>query len=230
MYFDPGYLLFALPAMLLALWAQSRVKLAYGEAGRIPSSSGISGAQAAGLILAAAGVRGVQIEQTSGTLSDHYDPKSKTLRLSSDVYSGTSLAAVGIAAHEVGHALQDAEKYPLLVIRNGIVPLASVGGNLSMFVIMIGFMINSFNLLMAGIALFSTIVVFQLVNLPVEFDASARAKRLIVERGLIAPQELAPVEHMLSAAAMTYVAATLSAVMTLVYYLWRAGVFSRRDD
>ncbi len=230
MFFDPGYLLFALPAMLLALWAQSRIKFAYSEAGKIPSSSRITGAQAASQILAAAGVRGVQIEQTSGTLSDHYDPRSKTLRLSSDVYSGTSLAAVGIAAHEVGHALQDAEKYPLLVIRNGIVPLASVGGNLSMFVIMFGFILNSFNLLMTGIALFSTIVLFQLVNLPVEFDASARAKRLIVERGLISPQELTPVQHMLSAAAMTYVAATLSAVMTLIYYLWRAGVFSRSDD
>ncbi|MCB0359006.1 MAG: zinc metallopeptidase, partial [Bdellovibrionales bacterium] len=153
-YFDPVYFIFVGPALLLAMWAQFKVKSAYHTASQIRAASGMSGAEVASQILAASGVPGVGIEQTQGFLGDHYDPKKKVLRLSPDVYSGRSLAALGIAAHEAGHALQDAQRYGLLVLRNGIVPLASVGSNLSYFVIFGGFIMNSVNLVVVGVLLF----------------------------------------------------------------------------
>jgi Zn-dependent membrane protease YugP len=223
-WFDPMYFVFLLPGMALAMWAQWRVKSAYAEASRMPALSGISGAQAADAVLQAAGVRGVQIEPVDGFLSDHYVPGEKILRLSPDVYSGRSLAALGIAAHEAGHAIQDANSYPLLVVRNGLVPLASVGGSVSMVVIALGFMLASLNLVMVGIIAFSFTVLFQLVNLPVEFDASRRAKLALAEAGLVTPQEAPEVARVLNAAAWTYVAATLSAILTLLYFLFRAGL------
>ena len=224
-FFDPMYLLFIAPGMLLALWAQFRVQRAYHEASRIPTRSGYSGAEAADAVLAAARVRGVAIEPTDGFLSDHYVPGERVLRLSPGVYQERSLAAVGIAAHEAGHAIQDASRYPLLVVRNGLVPLASVGSTLGLLVMLAGFLLHLTGLIYVGIAIFSMVVLFQLVNLPVEFDASRRARVALVESGIVTPDEEPVVADVLNAAAWTYVAATLSSVLVLLYYLFRAGVF-----
>ncbi len=235
MFFDPMYFILLGPVMLLAAWAQYRVKSAFTYAKQYRPSSGMSGVETAQRILDANGMSNVTIEQVAGRLSDHYDPRSKTLRLSSDVYSGRTLAAVGIAAHEVGHALQDSKGYAPLRIRNGLVPLASVGTNMSMTIFMVGMMMSYMggrgfgqNLMIGGVILFSIGVVFQLVNLPVEFNASNRAKRIIVDLGIISPQERPAVDRVLNAAAMTYVAATISAIMTLVYLLIRSGLLGGR--
>jgi Zn-dependent membrane protease YugP len=230
MFFDPLYFLFLAPGILLALWAQWRVKSAYWEASQIAPRSGYNGAQAANAMLHTAGVNGVAVEPVGGVLSDHYDPGSKVLRLSSDVYAGRSLAAVGIAAHEAGHAIQDATRYPLLVARGLLVPLASFGSNISWLLIVIGFLLASFHLVMAGIIAFGTTVVFQIVNLPVEFDASRRARLALVEGGLVTPDEEREVAKVLNAAALTYVAATLTGILTLLYFLFRAGAFGGRRD
>ncbi|MBL8762837.1 MAG: zinc metallopeptidase [Phycisphaerae bacterium] len=219
---DPLYFLFVGPAMLLALWAQWRVKSAYHAALEVPCRSGFSGAETAHMILESAGIKGVRVEMVDGMLSDHYDSRAKVLRLSPDVYHGHSLASMGIAAHEAGHAIQDKEGYAPLVIRNGIVPLASVGSNLSILILMAGFVLNLAGLVWVGIGLFSTVVVFQLINLPVEFDASARAKRLLLGGSIVAQDEAPVVRNVLRAAAWTYVAATLTAVLTLAYYIFRA--------
>jgi Zn-dependent membrane protease YugP len=228
MIFDPMYFLFLAPGMLLALWAQWRVKSAYAEASKVPARSGYTGAQAAHALMESAGVHGVQIEPVEGFLSDHYVPGQKVLRLSPDVYSGHSLAALGIAAHESGHALQDAGRYPLLVLRNLLVPLAGLGSNLSWILLMIGFVLASIHLILVGIVLFSATVVFQLVNLPVEFDASRRARQILLSNGLIAADEDYYVKKVLDAAALTYVAATLTAVLTLLYFLFRSGLLGGR--
>jgi len=216
-----GYFLFILPAMLLGMWAQSRVKSAYAAASDVPASSRLSGLATAQAILEAEGISNVGIEQVSGKLSDHYDPRAKMLRLSEDVYSGSSLASLGIAAHEVGHAIQDHISYKPLVIRNRIVPLASTGSRMSFFVIMAGGLLNMFNLIIVGIALFSLTVIFQLVNLPVEFDASKRAKQILLSKSMITAEEHKTVDKVLDAAAMTYVAATISSIGTLLYYIMR---------
>jgi Zn-dependent membrane protease YugP len=229
-WFDPYYLLFLAPGILLALWAQFRVQSAYNEASRIPARRRLSGAQAAAAVLDSAGVPDVQIEPVEGFLSDHYVPGEKVLRLSPQVYSGHSLAALGIAAHESGHAIQDARRYPLLVVRNALVPLASIGSNLSWIVIVVGFALASLALIQLGILAFSVTVVFQLVNLPVEFDASRRARIALVESGLITPEEDVTVKKVLDAAALTYVAATLTSVLTLLYFLFRAGLLGERRN
>ena len=229
MYFDPMYFVFLLPAILLAGWAQLKVRTAFSEASRVTPSSGLSGAEAAAAILSSHGLRNVGVEVTNGFLGDHYDPRHKVLRLSPDVYRGRSLAALGVAAHEAGHALQDAQGYAPLVVRNAIVPLASVGSNLSWGLLLVGMLLNWFNLVLLGIALFSLVVVFQVINLPVEYNASARAKEILLSRGIISPAEQGMVSNVLSAAAMTYVAATITAILTLLYYLIRFGVFRSRD-
>jgi Zn-dependent membrane protease YugP len=232
MFFDPLYLLMIAPAIILAAWAQWKVHAAYAEASQVAPSSGATGAEAAAVILRHSGVEGVEVEEAEGFLSDHYDPRAKVLRLSPDVYRGRSLAALGIAAHEAGHALQDAARYPLLALRNGIVPLAALGGNLSWILLMMGFFMHSFNMILAGIAAFSLTVIFQLINLPVEFDASSRAKKLLVHIGLIRADESPAVSKVLSAAAMTYVAATLMSALQLLYFLMRAGLIGggRSED
>ena len=230
MYFDPLYFMMLAPAMLLALWAQFRVKSAFTWASQIAPSSRLSGAEVAAKILQANGISNVGIEQAQGFMGDHYDPGKKVLRLSPDVYSGRSLAALGVAAHEVGHALQDATGYAPLVLRNGIVPLASIGSNSAFFLIMLGGLLQSMNFVLLGIGAFSLMVIFQLINLPVEFDASNRARKILVERGFVSPQEEKAVAKVLNAAAMTYVAATVSAVLTLVYYLVRFGLIGGRRE
>lgn len=230
MIFDPLYFLILAPAMLLGAWAQWKVKSAYARAQRQPCSSGLTGAQAATQVLEANDLCGVGIEPTRSFLGDHYDPRRRVLRLSPDVYHGRSLAAVGIAAHEAGHALQHATGYAPLALRNGIVPLASVGSSLSWILVIGGFFLGWAGLIYAGIFLFSAVVLFQLINLPVEYNASARACQVLLAHGIIAGREEAGVRKVLGAAALTYVAATLTAILTLLYFLMRAGLLGGRDD
>jgi hypothetical protein len=218
-YFDPVLLVVILPAIVLGLWAQWRIHAAYGQAQQMPAP--LSGAAAARHILDSAGLNAIDIEQVAGHLSDHYDPRAKVLRLSPDVYASRSLAAVGIAAHEAGHAIQDAVHYAPLVVRNAAVPVASVGSGLGMIVLMIGLAMALQPLIWAGIILFGGVAFFQVVNLPVEFDASNRAKAQLVELGIVPREEMRYVNKVLNAAALTYVAATLQAVLTLLYYIIR---------
>jgi Zn-dependent membrane protease YugP len=232
--FDPLYLVMLAPAMLLAMWAQFKVKSAFARAQEMPSGSGLTGAEAAHRILRAHGLQRVDVQPAEGFLSDHYDPRAKVLRLSPDVYSGRSLAAVGVAAHEAGHAIQDAAGYGPLKLRNGIVPMAAVGSNLSFIIFFVGMILSATaigrGLVLLGIGLFSLTVVFQLVNLPVEFDASRRARAVLVANGIVGPQQDAEVGRVLNAAAMTYVAATISAILTLVYLLLRSGLLGGGRD
>ena len=225
MFFDPVYFLYIAPALLLMFWAQMRVKSTFAAAQKV--STPLSGAAAARHILDSAGLQNVAIEQVPGQLSDHYDPRAKVLRLSQDVYSSRSTAAVGIAAHEAGHALQDAHNYMPLVIRNAAVPAATFGGNISMIMIIAGALLSAPKLIVVGIIAFSFVVFFQLVNLPVEFDASNRAKRLLVEHSIVDSSDMIYVNRVLNAAAWTYVAGTLQAVMTLAYYIMRFSGNSR---
>lgn len=213
--------------LLFGLWAQWRVKSTFARAAQVRASSGFTGREVAEMILESSNIKGVRIERVEGTLSDHYDPREKVLRLSPDVYEGRSSAALGVAAHEVGHAIQDDRGYAPLVIRNGIVPMAMVG-NFGLVLCGIGAMAAAFMprgpigfwLLLVGIALFSLVVLFQLVNLPVEFDASNRAKRLLASTGLIRPgEEAAAMNGVLNAAALTYVAGTVASIGTLLYYV-----------
>jgi len=213
------YLLFITPALLLGLWAQWRVKATYAAAMQEPAP--LSGAAAARHILDSAGLRDVPVEQVPGHLSDHYDPREKVLRLSPEVYQGRTLAAVGIAAHEAGHALQDAHAYAPLTIRNAAVPVANFGSGLGVGMIFAGFFMQLLPLVWIGIGLFSCVVFFQLVNLPVEFNASNRAKAQLVSLGIVPQHEMAAVNSVLNAAAWTYVAATLQSVMILLYYVMR---------
>ncbi len=226
MFFDPLYFLFLAPALLLGFYAQWRVRSAFSQASEVPTR--LSGAEAALRVLESAGLeRSVGIEQTEGYLSDHYDPTEKVLRLSPDVYHGHTAAAVGVAAHEAGHAIQDAEAYSPLVIRNAVVPVASLGSNAGILLIIFGALLSSAAMALgplmvwAGIGLYAVVVFFQLVNLPVEYDASARAKQQLAYLGLVNQQQADEVQNVLGAAALTYVAATLSAVLTLLYFLIR---------
>ena len=224
-YFDPVYFLFILPPLLLGFFAQWRVKSTFASMSEVPAR--MSGGQAARQMLDSAGLGQVDIEQVAGHLSDHYDPRAKVLRLSPEVYGGRSMAALGVACHEAGHAFQDAKHYAPLKIRNLAVPAANFGSNIGVFLATIGLMFSyrapavGNTLLLAGIVLFSAVVFFQVVNLPVEFDASARARRHLVDANLISPNEEQFVAKVLNAAALTYVAGTLQAVMTLAYFIFR---------
>lgn len=215
-----GILLFMIPPFLLSLYAQYKVKSSFAEMSRVPTS--LSGAQAARRMLDSSGLHSVGIERVPGHLSDHYDPTAKVLRLSQDVYDGRSMAALGVACHEAGHAFQDAQRYAPLVIRNLAVPAANFGSSISGILLMAGIVMSIQPLLWLGIILFSAVVFFQLVNLPVEFDASARAKKQLVALGMIADNDTYYVSKVLNAAALTYVAATLQSVMTLLYYILHA--------
>jgi Zn-dependent membrane protease YugP len=221
-------LLFTAPALILAFIAQMMVSSAYARGQQIAAK--LSGFAAARRILDGAGLQNVAIEAVPGHLSDHYDPRDKVLRLSGDVYHGRSMAAVGIAAHEAGHAIQDAHGYLPLVIRNFAVPAASFGSNAGMLLMIGGMLFNVSWLLAIGIMLFSCVVFFQVINLPVEFNASSRAKQLLVETGIVDQYEMGPVKSVLNAAALTYVAGTLQAILTLLYYILRFSGRSRYDN
>lgn len=232
-YFDFMLILFTLPAVLLAMFAQWRVSSAYREMSQVRAR--MSGFHAARKILDDSGLYNVNIEQIPGEMSDHYDPRQKVLRLSPGVYQGYSMAAVGIAAHEAGHAIQDAKHYAPLKIRNMAVPAASIGSNFGMLAIMIGFsmlfsgIVLGKLVMLIGIVMFGGVVAFQLINLPVEFDASSRAKTELLNLGIITGPELPYVSKVLNAAALTYVAATLHSVLTLLYYVMRYASATSND-
>lgn len=219
MIFDPTYFLFALPGLVLAMLATAKVKSTFHKYSRYAASSNMTGAEAARQVLAAEGIYDVKIEMTQGFLSDHYDPRSNTLRLSPDVYNSPSLSAIGVACHEAGHALQKAHDYAPLTMRSALVPLTSFGSQLAMPVFMIGLFAQMPFLVNIGIWLFIGVVAFALVTLPVEWDASSRAKRLMVRAGIVSVQEQEHASKVLNAAFLTYVASAVSAILTLAYLL-----------
>jgi uncharacterized protein len=230
MLFDPMYLLIVGPAFLLSIIAQIWVKSAFSKYSQIGVLSNLSGAEAATRILTRANLS-VQVERVDGFLSDHYDPRAKVLRLSSKVFEGRSLASIGVAAHEAGHALQDARGYLPLQFRSAMVPATSIGSQLAFPLLIIGMIFHSLGLLYAGIILFSAVVLFQLVTLPVEIDASRRALVMVREQGIVSTaEEAAGARSVLTAAAMTYVAAAATAILTLLYFLMRAGLLGNRRD
>jgi len=223
MIFDPLYLVLIVPAVLLALYAQLKVQSAYSVYSRKPNMRGLSGKEVAEAILLANGIEDVRVEVSNGFLSDHYDPMGRVLRLSPDVYAGRSVASLGIAAHEAGHALQHYEGYAPLQLRTMIVPVANLGSNLAWILFFIGlFFLHMPALVNAAIVLFSAAVFFTLVTLPVEFNASRRAVLQLAEGGLITVEEEADVRRVLNAAALTYVAAALMAILQLIYMILRS--------
>ena len=231
MFFDPLYLLFILPGMALSLWASFRVKSAFNKYSKVPGGCGLTGAEAAEEMLRRAGVPGVTIRATSGFLSDHYNPLDKSLNLSEEVYSSTSIAALGVATHEAGHAIQHAHNYGPLWLRSLLVPTANIGSSIGYLVMTVGLFLASTKMVLFGAVLFSVVLLFQIVTLPVEFNATARAKKLVVEFGIISPYEREGVDRVLDAAALTYVAAAVSTLLTLLYFLLRSGLLGgRRDD
>ncbi len=219
MFFDPLYFIFIAPAVLLMIWAQFRIKSTYHSAMQVDAR--LTGAAAARYILDQAGLQNVSVEQTPGQLSDHYDPRGKVLRLSPDVFNSRSAAAVGIAAHEAGHALQDAKNYAPLVVRNFAVPAAQFGPIAFIGLVILGFILKAPALIYLGIAAYAGLVFFQLVNLPVEFDASNRAKKILTDYQIVDQEGAVAVRKVLNAAGWTYVAATLQSVLTLMYYIFR---------
>ncbi|HEX3129564.1 MAG TPA: zinc metallopeptidase [Thermoanaerobaculia bacterium] len=224
-----AYLLFMLPALLLSLWASFRTKSAFDKYSRVRTARGMTGAQAAQEMLHRAGIYDVKIVPSHGFLSDHYNPMNKTLALSQPVYDSPSVAAVGVACHEAGHAIQHAVGYKPLWLRSTLVPMASIGSTMSYIVILLGLLLlHSPQMVYFGAALFSLVVLFQLITLPVEYDASARAKRLSVDNGIVLAQEREGMDRVLNAAALTYVAAAISSIVTLLYYLSLASGMSRR--
>ena len=228
MFFDPLYFLFAIPPLLLGLWARFKVQSAFRQYSKMRTASGITGAQMARMILDRNGLYSVAVERVGGMLTDHYDPSSKVLRLSDSVYGTPSVAAVGVAAHEAGHALQDKMHYGPLRLRSAIVPAVSIGSWLGPIIFLVGFFMSGITgntIAIIGLALFAMTAIFALVTLPVEFDASRRAKQELVAMGL-SPQELKGVSQVLDAAALTYVAAAVQAVMTMLYYI---SLLTRRD-
>jgi Zn-dependent membrane protease YugP len=228
MIFDPMYFVFILPALALSLWASWRTKSAFNKYSKVRTARGLTGAQAAHEMLRHAGLSDVQVVPTRGFLSDHYNPLNRTLNLSEATYASSSVAAVGVACHEAGHALQHQQGYKALGLRSALVPTANIGSSAGYFVMLFGLLFHAPSMIYAGAGLFSLVLLFQVVTLPVEFDASARAKRLAVETGIILPQERPGMDKVLNAAAMTYVAAVVSTLMTLLYYLLRASTMSRR--
>lgn len=230
-YFDPMYLLFALPGIILAALASFYTKSTFGRFSRVQASSRMTGAQAAERLLRQGGVNNVRIEMTQGFLSDHYDPGSHTLRLSPEVFRGASLSAIGVACHEAGHALQHAQSYSPLVLRSALVPVVNFASPASYFVITLGFFFQAQTLILLGAALFCGAVLFSIVTLPVEYDASRRAKELMVTSGAVSQMEAKQAGQVLNAAFLTYVASAISSLLVLLYYLVRAGVLGgRRDD
>jgi Zn-dependent membrane protease YugP len=233
MIWDPRYLLFALPALLLAFYAQWRVSSAYGRYSRKANGRGLSGYEAARILLRSAGLDDVRVEEVPGRLSDHYDPGKNVLRLSRGVAQSRSVASLGIVAHEVGHAVQDATQYAPLRVRSGLVPVVQIGSWLGPLIFFAGFFLSaltgSTTIAWLGLFLFAGTVVFALVTLPVEFNASKRALQILRSYQLADGRELGEVKQVLDAAALTYVAALAQALSTMLYYVFLLTGFSRRD-
>ena len=228
MFFDPIYFVFIGPGLLLSLWASFRVKSAFNKYSKVRSARGLSGAEAAQEMLDYAGITDVKIVPTHGMLSDHYNPINKTLALSEEVYRSNSIAAIGVATHEAGHAIQHARNYAPLWVRSALVPTANIGSSAGYIVMALGLGFASANMVLFGAVLFSAVLLFQIVTLPVEFDATSRAKVLVVEHGIITAQEREGMDRVLNAAALTYVAAAISSFLTLLYFLMRAGLLGGR--
>jgi hypothetical protein len=236
MFYDLQYIIWVLlPSLVISGFFSIRVKAAFKKYSRVGSMNGYTGAQAARKLLDRAGLHHVDVVQTSGFLSDHYNPLSKQLVLSQDVFQGSSVASIGIAAHEAGHAIQDAENYGPLRMRSSLVPLCTVGNTLGYIVMVLGLVMLYASggvgigkyVVYAGCGLFSLVLLFQLVTLPVEFDATRRAKEIVVDAGIIYREERVGMDKVLNAAAMTYVAAMVSTLLTLAYYILRATAASR---
>jgi Zn-dependent membrane protease YugP len=229
MLFNPWYFVFALPALVLALIAQARVRSTVSKYSRVFTGRGLTGGRVARALLDYHGLHDVAVEQSHGILSDHYDPLSRTLRLSRGVFDTPSVAAVGIAAHETGHALQHAEKYWPLTARSAIVPVVQFGSWLGPIVFFAGLLLDLTGLAWAGVILFAGVALFALITLPVEFDASRRAKQLLASFNYVTGPELQGVNRVLDAAALTYVAGLAQALSTLLYYVFLLTGFRRRD-
>lgn len=226
-YLDPLYIACTAPALVFSLWAQWKVHSTFKHFSGFGVRTGMSGAQAAAAVLRAGGVQGVTIERHQGFLSDHYDPRAKALRLSPDVYEGRSISSIAVAAHEAGHAIQDAVGYAPLMLRSNLVPVCNIGNHLWFWPFLAGAILNAMPigpvLMWIGILMFAAVVLFQLVTLPTEFNASNRAKAVLAGTGIVTTQEEAEgVKKVLDAAAMTYVAAAAAAVLQLVYMILRA--------
>lgn len=227
-YYDPTWIVL-LPALVLALYAQAKVTATFERFLRVPARVGLSGAEVAREILRMNGIYDVTVEMTRGRLTDYYDPRTKVLRLSPEVYNGRSLAAIGVAAHECGHAIQHNIGYAPLALRNTIVPLAGIGSQMAFPLFFLGLLLSSEFLATLGILFFSAAVLFQLITLPVEYNASSRAVAALENAGFISYEEEGPVRSVLNAAALTYVAATLMAILQLLRLIALFGIYNRDD-
>ncbi|MCI5841891.1 MAG: zinc metallopeptidase [Clostridium sp.] len=226
-YFDYYYLILVVPALLLAIWAQVQVKTTYRKYSRVPNSRGMTGAYAAQAVLNFYGITDVRIERVSGNLTDHYDPRSKVIRLSDGVYNSSTVAAIGIACHEAGHAAQHAENYAPIKIRNAIIPVCNIGSTIGIPLALIGWIFSFSILIYVGLGLYAAVFIFQVATLPVEFNASRRAIKVIDETQLLRDDEIGGAKKVLAAAAMTYVASMIVSLANLLRLLLR---FSNRRD
>lgn len=227
MFFDTSYLIFVLPTLLLAMWAQAKVSSTYAKYGKIRSMRGITGAEVAERILRQNGVHNVTVERVAGNLTDHFDPRTNVIRLSETVYGSSSVAALGVAAHETGHALQHNQGYFPIKMRNAVLPVANLGSQAAFPLVLIGLLLSSGVMVDIGIILFGAVVLFQLFTLPVEFDASRRAIAVLDSEAFLEDDELKGAKKVLTAAAMTYVAAAATAIGNLLRLLYISG--RRRD-
>ncbi|MEM9004788.1 MAG: zinc metallopeptidase [Cyanobacteria bacterium P01_F01_bin.86] len=227
MFFDPMYFVFMVPGIVLTMWAQSKVKGTYRRYAQVRSTMGMTGSQVAQTILNKKGIYDVKVEPVAGELTDHYDPRAKAVRLSQGIYNSNSLAAAAVAAHECGHVLQDVNDYKFMNIRAALVPAVNLGSNLGPILIVAGVLLNFLGLAWLGILFFAAVFLFHIVTLPVEFDASRRALRLIDELGILQGEENQGAKAVLQAAAFTYVATALYALLNLLYYVFL--ILGRRD-
>ena len=230
MMFDPVYFMVVGPGLVLAMIAAWLTKSTFAKYAQVGVRSGMTGAEAARQMLDSLGVRGVDIRETGGFLSDHYDPRSNSLNLSHDVYHGRSLSAIGVACHEAGHAMQKATGYPLMAVRSVLVPVTMFGQNIAPLIFGVGLAMGAIGVVKVAIVLFAVAVVFSIITLPIEWDASARAKRYIAQAGVVTAQEYPYAAKVLNAAFMTYVAGAITSVLTLLYFLFRAGLLGGRRD
>ena len=227
---DPMYWMMIAPAMVLSIIATIMTKTTFSKYSKVAAASRMTGAQAATALLIAQGIKDVEIEEVGGFLSDHYDPMSRKLRLSPEVYRSQSLSAIGVACHEAGHAIQHAGHYAPLMLRSTLVPVANIGTFAPYVLIPLGIIMNSLALIKLAIVLFGVVVVFYLVTLPVEWNASARAKRLMVTAGIVSQNEADDAGKVLNAAFLTYMAAAITALLQFLYYLMKLGLLGGRRD
>jgi len=230
MFFDPMYFVFALPALLLALYAQARVRSTYARYSQVPNASRLTGAEVARSLLDAAGLHQVPVERVPGDLTDHYDPGARVVRLSDSNYASYSVAALGVTAHEVGHAIQHATAYGAMRLRTALVPVAGIGSNLGYILFIAGFFLHLLQLASVGLVLFSAAALFAAVTLPVEFNASNRAMVLLTEHGLVSSEDAGLAKKVLDAAALTYVAGLAQALSQVLYFAFLLSGMRRSDD